>query len=507
MKRSSILLVACLALSSALRAAPQFGSDSCGTPDVVPLGSPFGQSITFDNTGATTGTQGQGWSMCDFFPTTVIENDVWFLWTAPATGSAEVVTCTSLPGSVNSRFAVYPGTTCPGSIPIECTQYAGCDSDLGGWVSFEVEQDSLWLIQVGNAPGHAPGIGSIKLNVKASIDHLYRYETGNFAGGGNGYGPNASGEYVWMNRFNAQLGADSLVQIEVAFGSPFSQPVAMVDGTPARVAVWSDPDQDGNPQDAVLLASVATTVQNANTGVAVTVFLPEPVPVQGKFFVGAAVPVTAGQTPASGLASTADGWNHSHQAWVGFSASGPIDLNCLGCLNPPPSHLFGVNGNLTVRARGGADSNTYCFGDGSGATCPCGNTGAANEGCANSSGAGALLWSTGSTKVSTDDLALRATQLPPAGGIGLAIAGSQQQAGGAGVTFQDGLLCVGGTLWRYPAQAFTDSIVQESVVSASNGLISAGSTWNFQVWYRDVVGACGGSTGNLSNALQVAFTP
>lgn len=159
-----------------------------------------------------------------------------------------------------------------------------------------------------------------------------------------------------------------------------------------------------------------------------------------------------------------------------------------------------------MRAVGGAEANTYCYGDGSGAACPCGNTGAPGTGCAHSSGEGALLWSTGSTKVSTDDFDLRAAHLPASGGIALAVAGSQQQGGGAGIPFQDGLLCVGGTIYRFPAQVFTDALVQESVVGASNGLITAGSTWNFQVWYRDVVGACGGSTGNLSNALQASFT-
>jgi hypothetical protein len=345
------------------------------------------------------------------------------------------------------------------------------------------------------------------MSVKPHTNHLYRYDGVQCCGSSYApVSPNATGEFVWMNRFNAKGGADSLVQIEVAFGAPVQGWTPMVDGTPAKVAIWSDPDQDGNPVDAMLLASVSTVVQHANTAIPVVVHLPEPVAVQGKYFVGAWVPVLAGQAPGVAGDSTWDGWVHSHHAWIGFSSSGPIDLACLGCLSTPPQHLWGMFGNVVVRARG-SEGVAYCFGDGSGAACPCGNQGAPGTGCANSSAQGALLWSTGSTKASTDDLALRATQLPPSGGIGLAVAGSQQQAAGAGIPFQDGLLCVGGTLWRYPAQTFTGSIVQTSVVGASNGLITAGSTWNFQVWYRDVVGACGGSTGNLSNALQVAFTP
>jgi hypothetical protein len=502
MQRLWALLAAHFVLVSTLSAAPQFGSDSCSTPDVVPPG----QGIVYYNGFATTGVEGQGWSMCGFVPTTLIENDVWFLWSAPATGEAQIVPCTSNPNVPQTRVAVYAGAGCPGSIPVECTENQGCDSNFGGRLAFEVEQGSVWLIQVGSRPGTPTGTGTIGLAVKPHTDHVYRYDGASMSGGGTGIGANATGEFLWLNRYNAKGGADSLVQIEVAFGSPFVPNPPLVDGAPARVAIWSDPDQDGNPGDAVLLASVPTTVQNAHTGIPVTVFLPEPVAVQGKFFVGASMAVTAGQSPGVGTGSTVDGWVYTHRAWVGFSSTS-IDLSCLGCLNPPPNYLGGDVANLVVRAVGGSDANTYCFGDGSGAVCPCGNTGASGAGCANSSVAGALLWSTGSTKVSTNDLALRATHLPAAGGVGLAVAGSQQQAGGAGIPFQDGLLCVGGQIHRFPAQAFVDSIVQESVVSASNGLITAGSTWNFQVWYRDVVGACGGSTGNLSNALQVAFTP
>ena len=37
------------------------------------------------------------------------------------------------------------------------------------------------------------------------------------------------------------------------------------------------------------------------------------------------------------------------------------------------------------------------------------------------------------------------------------------------------------------------------------GQISAGSTWNFQFWYRDPAG--GGAGFNLSDGLQLTFCP
>src|SRR4051812_42679834 len=61
--------------ASALPGAPLVGgADSCTTPDVVVGAGPF----AFDNTVATTGTQGQTESLCFQFGTTGISNDVWF---------------------------------------------------------------------------------------------------------------------------------------------------------------------------------------------------------------------------------------------------------------------------------------------------------------------------------------------------------------------------------------------------------------------------------------------
>ncbi|MCA9218822.1 MAG: hypothetical protein KDA71_00765, partial [Planctomycetales bacterium] len=60
---------------------------------------------------------------------------------------------------------------------------------------------------------------------------------------------------------------------------------------------------------------------------------------------------------------------------------------------------------------GGVVGTAFCFGDGSGSFCPCGNNGNAGEGCANSTGVGAILFGTGSDSVSADDLVFNAQQL------------------------------------------------------------------------------------------------
>ncbi len=149
----------------------------------------------------------------------------------------------------------------------------------------------------------------------------------------------------------------------------------------------------------------------------------------------------------------------------------------------------------------------FCFGDGSGMACPCSNTGGLREGCANSTGQGAALLSTGTASISADDLGLHAYHLPP-GQPALLFAGLNALNGGNGVPFGDGLRCAGGAILR---RGF-------SVPNASGettwgpGLIAdtgwaVGETRNFQGWYRDPNGSPCGSNFNYTNGVSVVVVP
>ena len=59
----------------------------------------------------------------------------------------------------------------------------------------------------------------------------------------------------WMTRFTVQPGAEVINGVELAYG-------VAPEGFPVTVGVWSDPDGDGDPSDAVLLASLETVVQS-----------------------------------------------------------------------------------------------------------------------------------------------------------------------------------------------------------------------------------------------------
>jgi len=134
------------------------------------------------------------------------------------------------------------------------------------------------------------------------------------------------------------------------------------------------------------------------------------------------------------------------------------------------------------------------------------------SGLTNSTGLGASIGWSGSTRAAANDFHLTASQAPP-NQFGMFYYGPEALFS----PFGDGLRCVGagstGVSRLYPA-APTDSAgaitrfvdLALPPASAGPGAIAPGDTWNFQFWYRDPLGP-GGSGFNLSNALEVVFCP
>ena len=148
----------------------------------------------------------------------------------------------------------------------------------------------------------------------------------------------------------------------------------------------------------------------------------------------------------------------------------------------------------------------YCF---CSASAPCGNVDA-SAGCTNSSGVGALLSATGTSSVANDDLVLTMSSLPN-NKFGIFFMGTSQVF----APFGDGHRCVGGQIFRYnpPINSGAGGSISLGPIvgfSIANfvpaGHIMAGSTWNFQGWYRDPMGPCG-SAFNLTNASGISFIP
>jgi hypothetical protein len=164
--------------------------------------------------------------------------------------------------------------------------------------------------------------------------------------------------------------------------------------------------------------------------------------------------------------------------------------------------------HLNLYGGGGPPSNAFCFGDGSGTACPCGNAGAPGRGCENGAlTGGALLTQTGGSSVSSGTVALHGTGLQPSQ-PGLYFQGNNAVAGGMGAHFGDGLRCAGGGLRRLQIRTATPLGESSTTVDiATAGLVSAGDVKRYQIWYRNPANSPCGTTFNLSNGIEITWTP
>jgi hypothetical protein len=91
-----------------------------------------------------------------------ITNDVWFIWTAAATGTATLSLCGGT--SMDSKIAVYAGGGCPAGAALACNDDScGVQSQL----SFAATAGTQYTIQIGNFPGAAGSSGTFVLCVAA----------------------------------------------------------------------------------------------------------------------------------------------------------------------------------------------------------------------------------------------------------------------------------------------------------------------------------------------------
>jgi len=155
-------------------------------------------------------------------------------------------------------------------------------------------------------------------------------------------------------------------------------------------------------------------------------------------------------------------------------------------------------------------STPYCFGDGTGGTCPCGNLGAPGNGCANSVNAnGGNLASTGSASVSADSFTLIGTGMPDSSA--LYFQGTTQINGGNGAPFGDGLRCAGGQIVRLGTKQNSGGQssypeILDLPISIRGGISFGPQTRTYQVWYRNANASfCTVDTFNLTNALSVVW--
>jgi hypothetical protein len=85
-------------------------NDGCASALTIASG---GVSVSYDNTSATTGTQGQANPGC-----TNPKKDLWYKWTARQDGTATLDTCGQT--SQDTTIAVYLGAGCPAAVALAC---------------------------------------------------------------------------------------------------------------------------------------------------------------------------------------------------------------------------------------------------------------------------------------------------------------------------------------------------------------------------------------------------
>lgn len=151
-----------------------------------------------------------------------------------------------------------------------------------------------------------------------------------------------------------------------------------------------------------------------------------------------------------------------------------------------------------------------CFGDGSAATCPCGNHGSMGSGCANSFGTGGRLVASGTPSVAVDGLALLANGMPNS--AALYFQGTSAIGAGTGTAFGDGLRCAAGTVVRLGVQTNSGGSSSfpapgDPPISQRGAVPPAGGARHYQVWYRNAATYCTPDTFNLTNGVQVQWIP
>jgi len=153
-------------------------------------------------------------------------------------------------------------------------------------------------------------------------------------------GSSSGGGFIWLNQFVVQSEAEYVDTIEIAWG-------LVQEGTPTTLAIWTDPDDDGDPSNAELILTAGPVpVENPSTNIFTSVPVPRTYLGQAGevFFVGAHTSHLIGEFPAA-IDITPPSLE---QSWVAFGD----EIEFLW-ENPIPPALVDTYrpGNLLIRCR------------------------------------------------------------------------------------------------------------------------------------------------------------
>jgi hypothetical protein len=229
-------------------------------------------------------------------------------------------------------------------------------------------------------------------------------------------------------------------------------------------------------------------------------------------------PGTYNQTFNTGGVTWTDGENGIFNVALG-SISGPMGIWELNIYDWGVGDSGSFTG-WTLNGNQGASENTgnpLC--DGSGGNCPCGATGAADQGCPNTNpnGNGAKLSGSGHAQVAADTFNLTISD-GPFSKPGLVLQGTIDMSPGiSGINDSEGLLCVGGSTQRGDVFLTDANGDGDSGGVFQNGgpygdAANLGGSNYYQFWFRDPQSACnanntGASNFNFTNSWTVTWIP
>jgi len=151
-----------------------------------------------------------------------------------------------------------------------------------------------------------------------------------------------------LNHFTAAAGSLTIDSISVVFGSPAGGN-GLAGGEAFTVVLWSDPNGDGNPGDAVVLGSASgnlSVFNSPSSQAQSTSISPVTLAVGQSFFAGVAYSNYGANVNPGGVAPSAT----PGESWLAYNGPlGPVDLN-----NLSGSAALGTLGSLVPLA--GANS-------------------------------------------------------------------------------------------------------------------------------------------------------
>ncbi len=184
----------------------------------------------------------------------------------------------------------------------------------------------------------------------AQAQFVYSLDDG---GAENGIGLQAAGAtFMALNSFSITGGNNRIISLSIAWGTP-TNPDATLNGLAYTAVLWSDPNGDGSPTDAVVLATAPGVIAGASTNTFILSPITPTTVLTSNFFVGFIITqATATQFPAA-FDQTAPTFANRSFAVVGSNIndlSGAITIESAGLV-----------GNWMIRANAIPEPSTYAL--------------------------------------------------------------------------------------------------------------------------------------------------